>query len=102
MRVVNNPAAKLRMAAVIILGGLSLSACATTSYVDQQIAAVNGRIDAVDAKATDALQRADAANVTANAAANDARNANARIDQLTTRVDTIQQQQMTVGRQPRG
>ena len=101
MHVSSNTTAKLRMAAVIVLGGLSLSACATQSYVDQQIAVVNDRINAVDAKATDALQRADAANATAQAAAADAHNANARLDQLTTRVDTLQQQQ-SMARQPRG
>jgi len=100
MRVANNLTAKLRMAAVIALGGLSLSACATRSYVDQQIAVVNDRINAVDAKATDAQQQAAAANAAAQAAAADARNANSRIDQLTTRVDTMQQ--TTVVRTPRG
>lgn len=102
MGVASNTASKLRVAAVIVLGGLSLSACATRSYVDEQIAAVNNRISAVDAKASDALARADAANAAAQAAANDARNANGRIDQLTTRVDTMQQQQATTVRRPRG
>lgn len=102
MLVANNLTAKLRLAAVVALGGLSLSACATKSYVDQQIADVNTRISAVDAKATDAAQRADAANAAAQAAANDARNANGRIDQLTTRVDTVQQQQAVTVRRPRG
>jgi outer membrane murein-binding lipoprotein Lpp len=97
MRVVNNSSAKLRMAAVIVLGGLSLSACATN--YDAEFAAINSRISAVDAKATDALQRADAANAAAAAAAADARNANTRLDALTTRVDVIEQQ--GISRQPR-
>lgn len=98
MRVVNNSTAKLRVAAVIILGGLSLTACATPNY-DAEFAAINSRISAVDAKATDALQRADAANAAAAAAAADARNANTRLDALTTRVDVIEQSAVT--RQPR-
>ena len=97
MRVLNNSSAKLRMAAVIALGGLSLSACATN--YDDEFAAINSRISAVDAKATDALQRADAANATAAAAAADARNANTRLDALTSRVDVIEQQ--GVSRMPR-
>ena len=97
MRVLNNSSAKLRMAAVIALGGLSLSACATN--YDEEFAAINSRISAVDAKATDALQRADAANATAAAAAADARNANPRLDALTSRVDVIEQQ--GVSRMPR-
>ena len=36
--------------ALIVLGGLSVSACATTDYVDEHIAAVNARIDALDAR----------------------------------------------------
>lgn len=99
MRVSSNTTAKLRMAAVVVLGGLSLSACATN--YDAAIADLNNRVAAVDAKANDALQRADAANATAQAAAADAHNANARLDQLTTRVDTLQQQQ-SMARQPRG
>lgn len=89
MRVVNNPTKTLGVTAAIILGGLSLSACATN--YDEEFAAINSRISAVDAKATDALQRADAAGAAAAAAANDARNANARLDALTTRVDGIEQ-----------
>lgn len=85
------------MAAAIVLGGLSLSACAN---YDAQIADLNNRVAAVDAKATDAQQQAAAANAAAQAAAADARNANSRIDQLTTRVDTMQQ--TTVVRTPRG
>jgi small-conductance mechanosensitive channel len=115
----NNISGKLRMAAVVVLGGLSLSACATKSYVDAQIADVNNRISAVDAKAGDARQRADAAGAAAaaantaagnaaaaaDAAANDARNANQRLDQVTTRVDTLEQQQAEAAkktRRPRG
>ena len=91
MRVVNNSTAKLGVVAAIVLGGLSLTACAN---YDDEFAAINTRITAVDAKASDALARADAA------AAADARNANTRLDALTTRVDTWEQQQ-AVSRQPR-
>ena len=79
------------VAAVLVLGGLSLSACATRGYVDEQIAGVNTRIDAVDAKASDAIQRADAAGRTAQTAATDAQTANQRLDQLTARVDRLEQ-----------
>ena len=36
--------------AIAAAGGLSLSACATTDYVDEQIAMVNSRVDGVEAK----------------------------------------------------
>ena len=97
MRVVNNSTAKLGVVAAIVLGGLSLTACAN---YDDEFAAINTRITAVDAKASDALARADAAGAAAAAAAADARNANTRLDALTTRVDTWEQQQ-AVSRQPR-
>jgi len=83
--------ATLRVAMIVAAGGLSLSACATKEYVNEQIATLNQHVSAVDAKATDAIQRADAANAAAQAAAGDARNANQRLDQLTPRVDAIEQ-----------
>ena len=89
-----NPWASVRFVSILAVGGLALSGCATTDYVNEQIAAVNGRIDAVDAKATDAIQRADAANSAAQAAGTDARNANQRLDQLTARVDRNEQMAM--------
>lgn len=90
----------IAVASALVLGGLSLSACATKGYVDEQIAMVNTRIDGVDAKATDAIARADAANAAAQAAAADARNANQRLDTITTRVDTMEQQ-AAAARRPR-
>ena len=77
-------------ATVVVLAGMGLSGCATTEYVDEQIAMVNTRIDGVDAKATDAGRRADAAMQAAQAAAADARTANQRLDQLTPRVDALE------------
>ncbi len=100
----NNRVASAPLAFALVLGGLSLSACASTSYVDEQIVGVNSRVAAVDAKATDAIQRADAANAaaasaasTAQTAASDAATANQRIDQLTARVDQLGQS----GKRPR-
>jgi murein lipoprotein len=81
----------LATAALVAASGLSLSACATTDYVDEQIAMVNTRIDGVDAKASQAASAASAAQATAQAAATDAQNANRRIDQLNARVDRLEQ-----------
>jgi len=36
--------------ALVILGGLSVGGCATTGYVDEKIAAVNARIDGLEAR----------------------------------------------------
>ncbi|CAN7622172.1 hypothetical protein LJR225_004756 [Phenylobacterium sp. LjRoot225] len=86
-----NRVASIPLAAALVLGGLSLAGCATKDYVNEQIAPVDSRITTVDAKAGDAIQRADAANAAAQAAAADARTANQRLDQLTPRVDTLEQ-----------
>lgn len=101
-----NHAASARVVAVILMGGLGLTACASTDYVDQQIAGVNSRIDQLDARVQSAAQRADQANATAQsanqaaqAAATDARTANQRLDQLGGRVDTLEK---APARTPRG
>jgi outer membrane murein-binding lipoprotein Lpp len=92
--------ARLSVVGAVVLGGLSLSACATQQYVDQRIAEVNTHLSAVDAKATAADQKADAAMSAAQAAQASATQANQRIDALTTQVNSIQQTQTT--RAPRG
>jgi hypothetical protein len=106
MSMIRKPTRGLVIATVLVAGGLSVSGCATKKFVREQIATVNTRIDAVDARAQDGIRRADAANAAAQqaaqaaqaaasaaqAAAADARTAGGRIDQLTTRVDTMEQQ----------
>lgn len=109
---VKNHSAKIRVASVVVISGLALSACATNSYVNEQIATVNTRIDQLDAKVTSAASRMDAAdqanasaaasaNSAAQGAATDARTANQRLDQLTGRVDALEQAK-TPARKPRG
>jgi outer membrane murein-binding lipoprotein Lpp len=83
----------LASVAIVTLGGLSLGGCATTDYVDEQIATVNQRIDGIEAR----LQQTDAV---AKGAATEAQNANRRIDQLNARVDRLEQQ-AAAQRQPR-
>jgi len=91
--------AKLAPAAVILIGGLSLSGCATKDFVREQVAVVSHRVDAVEAKLQDtdataksALSQAQAASAQAQAAAGQAQNNGQRIDQLNGRVDGIEQQ----------
>ena len=88
-----NTRKSLATVAVMALGGLSISACATTDYVDEQIAMVNQRIDGVEANLAQTTS-------TANAAAADAQNANRRLDALTGRVDRLEQA-AAAQRQPR-
>jgi len=77
--------------AIVALGGLSLGGCATTEYVDEQIAMVNERVDGVEANLAQTTSTANAAQAQAQAAATDAQNANRRLDQLTGRVDRLEQ-----------
>ncbi len=58
------------VAAVITVaaGGLSLGGCATEQYVNEQVAAVSSRVDAVDGKVTALSARVDGVEKTATAA----------------------------------
>lgn len=47
------------LAATVVAGGLALSACATESYVDQHVAAVNTRVDETNAQLTALGSRVD-------------------------------------------
>jgi murein lipoprotein len=69
---------------LLIAGGLSLSACATTDYVDEQVATVNNRVSALETR----VQQVES---TAQGAASSAQQANQRIDQLTGRMDSMEQ-----------
>jgi outer membrane murein-binding lipoprotein Lpp len=92
--------AKLTIAAALLGTGLSLSGCATEDYVDKHIAVVNGRIDELTARVQQVEGVANQANQTAQAAMGSAQQANQRLDQLTARVDTIQQE--LAAKKPRG
>lgn len=101
-----NHAAGARAIAIVAIGGLGFTACTTQGYVDEQIAAVNTRIDQLDSRVMTATQKADAAaaearaaNQAAQAAATDARSAGQRIDQMGGRVDALER---APARTPRG
>lgn len=55
-------------AAAVVAGGLALSGCATEKYVDEHVAAVNARVDAVDSKVNALSERVDGVDKTAQAA----------------------------------
>jgi len=83
---------RIAYASMMVVGGLSLSACATEDYVNKQVAVVADRVTALEGHVQQVEATANAANQTAQAAASAAQNANQRLDQLTSRVDTIEQQ----------
>jgi len=90
---------KFAPAVVILAGALSLGGCATKGFVREQIAPLSHRVDALEAKLQDtdataksALSQAQAASAQAQAASGQAQNNGQRLDQLTARVDGIEQQ----------
>ena len=54
-------------AGLVLASGLSLSACATEDYVDKQVATVNDRVSALEARVNTVDQTAQQANTTAQA-----------------------------------
>jgi outer membrane murein-binding lipoprotein Lpp len=80
----------LSVAGVAVLGGLSLSACASTDD-DHRFAEINERLSAVDARATAADQKADQALSADQAAQAAAAHVNERVDSLTATVNGLEQ-----------
>jgi murein lipoprotein len=78
-----------RTLGVAIVAALSLGACAT---YDDEFAAINSRLDQVDARVASAAQSAESANQSAQ-------RANQRLDQIESRV---QQLESGPARRPRG
>lgn len=83
---------KIAPAIVILVGALGLGGCATKGYVRDQIAPVSHRIDALEAKLQETDGTAKSALAGAQAASGQAQNNGQRLDQLSARVDGIEQQ----------
>ena len=81
----------IAMVGLTIMGGLSVSGCATEKYVNEHIAVVSQRVDALAAKVAQVDQATQAANQAAQAAGASAATANQKVDALTARVDSIEQ-----------
>lgn len=89
--------AKRFPAIMILIGAIGLGGCATKSYVQEQIAPVSQRVDALETR----LQQTDG---TAKAALAEAQNQTQRLDQLGGRVDGVEQRlqaQENRGKRPR-
>ena len=92
--------------ALILIAGIGLSGCATKGFVREQIAVVNTRIDGLDGQLRTVEGTSGQALAQAQAAAGQSQQNGQRIDQLTGRVDGIdqqvQQQAKQRQRKPRG
>jgi len=84
----------------LAVASISMGGCATEDYVDKHIAVVNQRIDGVEQHLATVEGTANQANQTAQAAMGAAQQANQRLDQLTSRVDAVEQKMVT--RRPHG
>lgn len=82
---------KFAPAAVLLLGAVGLSGCATKSYVREQIAPVSQRVDTLEARLQETDGTAKAALAEAQAASGQLQANGQRLDQLTGRVDGVEQ-----------
>jgi murein lipoprotein len=82
---------KLALPVAVAAGALSMGGCATKSYVREQIAPLSQRVDSIDARLQATDGTAKQALAEAQAASGQAQNNGQRIDQLSGRVDSIEQ-----------
>ena len=82
---------KLASVTMILAGALSVGGCATKGFVREQVATVNQRVDALDARLQETDGTAKTALAEARAASGQAQNNGQRLEQLNARVDGIEQ-----------
>ena len=85
-------ASKSALPIMTLAAALGVGGCATKSYVREQIAPVSQRVDALEAKLQETDGTAKSALAAAQAASGQAQNNGQRLDQLSARVDGIEQQ----------
>ena len=83
---------KMAPLAVVLIGSLGLGGCATKGFVREQVATVNQRVDALDAKLQTTDGTARQALAEAQSASGQAQQNGQRLDQLNGRVDGVEQQ----------
>lgn len=88
------------LAVTTLAGALSLGGCATKSYVREQVAPVSERVATLETKLQETDGTAKTALAEAQAASGQAQNNGQRLDQLTGRMDGVEQR-LTVQEQKR-
>jgi len=91
---------KFAPAAVILVGAVGLGGCATKSYVREQIAPVSQRVDTLETRLQETDGVAKSALAEAQAASGQLQNNGQRLDQLTGRVDGLDQRVQAQERKP--
>lgn len=91
---------KLAPVAILMIGAVGLGGCATKEYVREQIAPVSQRVDTLETRLQETDGTAKAALAEAQAAAQQGQNNGQRIDQLTGRVDGLDQRLQIQERKP--
>ena len=79
--------------AMVLVGAVGLGGCATKSYVREQIAPVSERVGVLETRLQETDGTAKAALAEAQAASGLAQSNGQRLDQITTRVDGVEQRQ---------
>ena len=79
--------------AMVLIGAVGLGGCATKSYVREQIAPVSERVGVLETRLQETDGTAKAALAEAQAASGQAQSNGQRLDQLTGRVDGVEQRQ---------
>ena len=93
--------AKFVPAVILMTGSLGLAGCATKGFVREQVATVNQRVDALDAKLQTTDNTARQALAEAQAASGVAQNNGQRLDQLNARMDGVEQRLQNQRKRPR-
>lgn len=91
---------KFTPAVVILVGAVGLGGCATKSYVRDQIAPVSQRVDTLETRLQETDGTAKAALAEAQAASGQSQNNGQRLDQITGRVDGLDQRLQAQERKP--
>ncbi|WP_188659456.1 hypothetical protein [Sphingomonas metalli] len=91
---------KSLVAVVTLVGAFGVSGCATKSFVREQIAPVSQRVDTLEARLQETDTTAKSALAEAQAASGQAQNNGQRLEQLSGRVDGVDQR-LTVQEQKR-
>jgi len=98
-------ASKSLLAMVTLAGAVSLGGCATKSFVREQIAPVSQRVDSLEQRLQQTDGTAKQALAEAQAASGQSQANGQRLDQLTGRVDGVEQrltvQELKPARRPR-